>query len=54
MAAKELSSGRLVRPFDLAVPVREAFFLLTPEGGMTHPDTALFRDWLVAEAGNSA
>jgi LysR family transcriptional regulator, glycine cleavage system transcriptional activator len=50
MAAKELASGRLVRPFDLAVPVREAFFLLTPQMGMAHPDAAVFRDWLMAEA----
>jgi LysR family transcriptional regulator, glycine cleavage system transcriptional activator len=50
MAAKELVSGRLVRPFDLAVAVREAFFLLMPQLGMAHPDAAVFRDWLLAEA----
>jgi LysR family transcriptional regulator, glycine cleavage system transcriptional activator len=50
MAAKELASGRLVRPFDLAVPVREAFFLLAPQVGMAHPDAGVFKDWLLAEA----
>jgi LysR family glycine cleavage system transcriptional activator len=50
MAAKDLASGRLVRPFDLAVPAREAFYLLSPEAGLLHPDAALFRHWLVAEA----
>ena len=49
MALKELDSGRLVRPFDLAVPSLESFYLLTPDGGMGHPDAQLFRDWLLAE-----
>jgi LysR family glycine cleavage system transcriptional activator len=50
MGAQELASGRLVRPFDLAVPIREAFHVLTPEAGAAHPDAGIFRDWLVAEA----
>ena len=50
MAAKELASGRLVRPFDLEVPVREAFYLLSPDEGMAHPDAAIFRTWLLAQA----
>jgi len=50
MSGKEIASGRLVRPFDLAVPTQEAFFLLTPLDGMAHPDAAIFRDWLLAEA----
>lgn len=50
MAARELASGRLVRPFDLAVPVREAFYLLSPDEGMAHPDAAIFRTWLLAQA----
>lgn len=50
MVTKELVSERLVRPFDLAVPIREAFFVLSPEAGVAHPDAALFRDWLLAQA----
>lgn len=50
MAMKELASGRLVRPFSLAVPSSESFFLLSPEGGMGHPDAPTFRNWLLAEA----
>lgn len=50
LAAKEIASGRLVRPFDLAVPTREGFHLLSPDSGMAHPDAAIFRDWLLAEA----
>jgi LysR family glycine cleavage system transcriptional activator len=50
MSAKEVRSGRLVRPFSLSVPVQEAFYVLTPQEGLSHPDAALFRDWLVAKA----
>jgi LysR family glycine cleavage system transcriptional activator len=50
MSAKEIKSGRLVRPFVLSVPVQEAFFILTPEDGLNHPDATIFKDWLVAKA----
>jgi LysR family glycine cleavage system transcriptional activator len=50
MSTKELRSGRLVRPFALSVPVQEAFYILTPEEGLSQPDAALFRDWLIAKA----
>lgn len=50
MIARELASGRLVRPFDLELPVEEGFFLTAPEKGARHPDAALFRAWVLAEA----
>lgn len=50
MAQKEIASGRLVRPFNLSVPTRESFHLVRPEGGTDHPDAAIFREWIVAEA----
>ncbi len=46
----DLASGRLVRPFDLDLPIDEGFFLVAPEKGARHPDAAVFRDWLLAEA----
>lgn len=42
----ELQSGRLVRPFESAVPVAEAFHLLTPEDRKTHPKAGVFAEWL--------
>lgn len=57
MSAKEIDSGRLVRPFKLALPIDEAFYLLSPQHGHEHPHAALFRAWLleeVAAAGASA
>jgi LysR family glycine cleavage system transcriptional activator len=50
MLEPELERGRLVRPFTQEVPLSEAFHLLTPQHGGTHPDAALFRDWLLDTA----
>lgn len=50
MSGNEIASGRLVRPFDLALSVEEAFYLISPGDSMEHPDAAIFRDWLLAEA----
>jgi LysR family transcriptional regulator, glycine cleavage system transcriptional activator len=47
---KELESGRLVKPFDLDVEIEEAFYLLDPEPANSHPDSALFADWLISVA----
>jgi LysR family glycine cleavage system transcriptional activator len=53
MLERELASGRLVRPFDLELPIDEGFFLTAPEKGARHPDAAVFRDWLLAEANST-
>ena len=50
MFQDELTSGRLVAPFDLSVPVQEGFYLLSPTQGSGHPDAKLFRDWILDQA----
>ncbi|MBU4528742.1 MAG: transcriptional regulator GcvA [Hoeflea sp.] len=50
MTGEDFASGRLVAPFDLAVPIDEAFHLITPPEDIAHPDADLFRDWLIEEA----
>ncbi|SFF00129.1 LysR family transcriptional regulator, glycine cleavage system transcriptional activator [Sulfitobacter brevis] len=50
MLEREITSGRLVPAFDLALAIEEGFFLVAPEKGARHPDAAIFRDWLRAEA----
>jgi LysR family transcriptional regulator, glycine cleavage system transcriptional activator len=50
MTAQEIASGRLVAPFALQVPVREAFHMIAPLDGREHPDAARFRRWILAEA----
>ncbi|MFZ1815789.1 MAG: transcriptional regulator GcvA [Rhizobiaceae bacterium] len=49
MANKELAAGRLVAPFDVHLPLKESFYLISPIEGTGHADTDLFRDWLLAE-----
>jgi LysR family glycine cleavage system transcriptional activator len=50
MAAKEIARGRLIRPFDLAIPANESFYLLSPDQGDSHGKAAVFRTWLLDEA----
>ncbi len=50
MSGPELESGRLIRPFDTAFPIDEAFYLIAPSDGQEHPDAGAFRTWLVDQA----
>lgn len=48
LAGHAIETGRLIAPFDLAVPIDEAFHLIKPAGGISHPDTDAFVDWLLS------
>jgi LysR family transcriptional regulator, glycine cleavage system transcriptional activator len=50
LTAHALASGRLIAPFDLAVPIDEAFHLIQPAGDSRHPDAKAFVDWLLSHA----
>jgi LysR family transcriptional regulator, glycine cleavage system transcriptional activator len=50
LADRELQSGRLIAPFELAVPVGESFYLVKPRGRMLPIDADLFANWLIAVA----
>lgn len=50
LAGRECETGRLVPPFDLAVPVDEGFYLLQPVGKGQHSDAIVFADWIRAAA----
>ncbi len=50
LATHARASGRLVAPFDLAVPIEEGFHLLQPVSKDPHPDAAAFVDWILALA----
>jgi LysR family glycine cleavage system transcriptional activator len=50
LAMGDLLSGRLVRPFKLALPLAYAYWIVCPKATATLPKITLFRDWLVAEA----
>lgn len=52
MVAKDLSDGRLIRPFDLSirVPADFAYFLAYPAGSAGDPRIEAFQRWITDEA----
>lgn len=49
LAGDELAAGRLVRLFDVALPVNFAYYLVYPEEVSTLPKIASFRQWMLEE-----
>ena len=54
LAEHAIETGRLIAPFDLSVPIDEAFHLIKPAGGTTHPDANALVDWLLSAARQTA
>lgn len=54
LCAWDLLAGRLVRPFDLALKVRYAYWVVCPKVNADLPKIAAFRAWLLAEAADDA
>jgi LysR family transcriptional regulator, glycine cleavage system transcriptional activator len=50
LAAWDLISGRLVRPFKTALPVPYAYWIVCPRSTASLPKILTFRNWLIAEA----
>src|SRR5215213_1520177 len=50
LAAWDLISGRLVRPFDLGLKLTRTYWIVSSKTTSTKPKIATFRDWLLAEA----
>ncbi len=44
-----IASGQLVRPFDFSIPLKEAYYLIAPEGTRTRHASRVFKDWLLRE-----
>ncbi len=53
MAEADLQAGRLVRPFDIGVPVAFSFYLVYQPEALARPEVASFREWILTEAGKS-
>ncbi len=51
MALADLEAGRVVAPFDLALPLWLDFYLVYPEGHGDRPKVAAFQQWLLKELG---
>lgn len=54
LAAGDIISGRLVRPFAQAIEAPFAFWIVCPKAVADLPKIATFRDWLLAEAAEDA
>jgi LysR family glycine cleavage system transcriptional activator len=56
LALDALARRRLVKPFDLPMPARFAYYIVCPTGTETRPKVKAFRDWLMeqTDAGASA
>ena len=50
LAADEIASGRLVRPFDVDVPTEYAYYLAYPEKSADQSNVVAFREWILEEA----
>jgi LysR family glycine cleavage system transcriptional activator len=49
LAATDQISGRLIRPFQTALPLRNTYWIVSPQATSMLPKIAAFRDWLLAE-----
>ena len=49
LAGDDLAAGRLVRPFDVALPLSFAYYLVYPEDTAERSKIAAFREWILAE-----
>jgi LysR family glycine cleavage system transcriptional activator len=49
LAAGDIAAGRLVKPFDIAIPTKYAYYVLSPEATSHHPKIVAFREWLLEE-----
>jgi LysR family transcriptional regulator, glycine cleavage system transcriptional activator len=54
LAAWDLIGGRLVRPFDIAMPASYAYWIVCSEATAKLPKIVAFSDWLLAEAADDA
>jgi len=50
LALDDLAAGRLVRPFDFALPAEYAYYILCPERTANRPNIKTFREWLLAQS----
>ena len=54
LAAADLINGRLVRPLQTTLPVKNTYWIVCPKATSALPKIAAFRAWLLAEAAADA
>ena len=50
LVADDLAAGRLVKAFELAMPVSFSYFIVCPEFAAERPKVAAFRSWILGQA----
>jgi len=50
LIADDVAAGRLMEPFDLALPLLSSFYVVHPPAYAARPKVAAFRDWLKQES----
>ena len=50
LAAADLINGRLVRPFEITLPLKNTYWIVCPKATSELPKIIAFRNWLLAEA----
>ncbi len=53
LAAGDLAAGRLVKPFDIALPTDYAYYILSPKATASRPKITAFREWLLEEVADA-
>lgn len=53
LAADDLATGRLVKPFELSLPSDAAYYVVCPPRALERRRVKAFRDWLLAEVQGS-
>jgi LysR family transcriptional regulator, glycine cleavage system transcriptional activator len=54
LVAADLIDGRLIRPFQIALPLKNTYWIVCPRATSMLPKIVAFRDWLLAEAAADA
>jgi LysR family glycine cleavage system transcriptional activator len=54
LAVADLINGRLVRPFQTTLPLKNTYWIVCPKATSALPKITAFRDWLLAEAAADA
>jgi LysR family glycine cleavage system transcriptional activator len=49
LAADDVAAGRLVQPFELELPLRSAFYFVSPSGAAKRPKVEALLDWMISE-----
>lgn len=51
LAKDDLAAGRLIEPFDLALPLGSSFYLTYPAAHATRPNIRRFKNWILSQQG---